>query len=83
MWEIGSFVKVISKAISGGETKELIQIGTICKIKEVCQEEDGTPYYGITPVNQEYASVLFYYLEKELEKGQIVWVPDTTMKTKS
>lgn len=50
-----------------------VPIGTICKIKEVCQEDDGTPYYGITPIDRE--DVPFYYLEKELEKGQIVWVP--------
>lgn len=78
MWEIGSFVKVMSKTISGGNTKELIPIGTICKIKEVCQEDDGTPYYGITPIDKE--DVPFYYLEKELEKGQIVWVPDAPDK---
>ena len=78
MWEIGSFVKVMSKTISGGKAKELIPIGTICKIKEVCQEDDGTPYYGITPIDRE--DVPFYYLEKELEKGQLVWVPDVPYK---
>ena len=68
MWEVGMLVKVISKTVSGGKAKELIPIGT------VCQEDDGTPYYGITPIDRE--DVPFYYLEKELEKGQIVWVPD-------
>lgn len=67
-------VKVISKTISGGRSKELIPIGTICRIKEVCREDDGTPYYGITPIDRE--DVPFYYLETELEKGRIVWVPD-------
>ena len=56
------------------------RIGTICKIKEVCQEDDGTPYYGITPIDRE--DVPFYYLEKELEKGQIVWVPDAFYENK-
>lgn len=78
MREVGNYVKVISKTISGGRSKELILIGTICKIKEVCQEYDGTPYYGITPIDKE--DVPFYYLEKELEKGQIVWVPDAPDK---
>ena len=40
----------------------------------MCREDDDTPYYGITPIDKE--DVPFYYLEKELEKGQIVWVPD-------
>lgn len=78
MREVGNYVKVISKTISGGRSKELIPIGTICKIKEVYQEDDGTPYYGITPIDRE--DVPFYYLEKELEKGQIVWVPDAPDK---
>lgn len=74
MWNIGDIVKIISKTELNGESKELLPIGTICRIEEVCQENDGTPSYGITPINQE--DVLFYYLEKELERGQIVWVPE-------
>lgn len=67
MWNIGDIVKIISKTELNGESKELLLIGTICRIEEVCQENDGTPYYGITPINQE--DVPFYYLEKELERG--------------
>ena len=78
MQEVGNYVKVISKTISGGRSKELIPIGTICRIKEVCREDDDTPYYGITPIDKE--DVPFYYPEKELEKGQIVWVPDVPYK---
>ena len=78
MREVGNYVKVISKTISGGRSKELIPIGTICRIKEVCREDDDTPYYGITSINKE--DVPFYYPEKELEKGQIVWVPDVPYK---
>lgn len=76
MWNIGDTVKIISKTELNGESKELLPIGTICRIEEVCQENDGTPYYGITPINQE--DVPFYYLEKELERGQIVWVPENS-----
>lgn len=69
MREVGNYVKVISKTISGGRSKELIPIGTICRIKEVCREDDDTPYYGITPIDKE--DVPFYYPEKELEKDRL------------
>lgn len=74
MWSIGDILKVISKTEVNGELKELLPIGTICKIKEACKEDDGTPYYGITPINKE--DVPFYYLEKELERGWLEWVPE-------
>lgn len=78
MWNIGDTVKIISKTELNGESKELLPIGTICRIEEVCQENDGTPYYGITPINQE--DVPFYYLEKELERGRLEWIPDVPHK---
>lgn len=46
----------------------------------MCWEDDDTPYYGITPIDKE--DVPFYYPEKELEKGQIVWVPDAFYENK-
>lgn len=78
MWKIGDTVKVISKTEVNDELRELLPIGTICKIKEVREEDDGTPYYGITPIDKE--DVPFYYLKKELERGQIVWIPDVPHK---
>ena len=74
MWSIGDTVKITSKTEVNGEIKELLPIGTVCKIKEVCKEDDGTPYYGITPINKE--DVPFYYLEKELERGRLEWIPE-------
>lgn len=64
MLKVNDLVKVISKTSCSDEIKELIPIGTICKVIEICYEEDGTLYYGICPINNEIYS--FYYLENEL-----------------
>lgn len=74
MWSIGDTVKIISKTELNGEVKELLPVGTVCKIVEVCKEDDGTPFYGIIPINQE--DVPFYYLEKELERGRLEWISE-------
>lgn len=50
MLKIGDTVKVISKTLCNNEMKELITIGTICKVTEIDYEKDGTPYYGIYPL---------------------------------
>lgn len=64
MLKVNDLVKVVSKTSCSDEMKELIPIGTICKVIEICYEKDGTPYYGICPINNETYS--FYYLENEL-----------------
>ena len=70
MLKVGDTVKVISKTMCNGEEREFIPIGTICKVTEIC--EDDSPYYGITPED----GYPFYYLESELEKGNLVWIPE-------
>ena len=77
MLKIGDTVRVISPAkYKNGDEEELIKIGTICTVVEVCNEnEDGTGdvWYGITDSDKRNP---FYYVEKELEKGHLEWVKD-------
>ena len=70
MLKVGDTVKVISKTMDNGEEREFIPIGTICEVTEIC-EDDNITYYGITS-----DGYTFYYLESELEKGNLVWVPE-------
>ena len=76
MLKVNDTVKVIGKTICGIKTSECIPIGTICKVTEVC-EDDNEKYYGIMPLNN-MALHPYYYLESDLEKGELKWIPDTT-----
>lgn len=71
MLKIGDTVKVISKTMCNEKETELIPIGTICTVTEVCN--DSYTYYGIMPKDRDYT---FYYLESEIEKGELVWIPE-------
>lgn len=73
MLKIGDTVKVISKTNDCDEWKEYIPIGSICAVIEIDINTDGTPYYGIQGKDN---NVPFYYLESELEKGELVWIPE-------
>lgn len=73
MLKVGDTVKVISTTLCGDEMKELIPIGTICTVTEVCMSKNT--YYGITPKDRN-DNYYFYYLESELEKGELVWIPE-------
>lgn len=76
MLKIGDTVKVISDTASHWdpeERTEYIPIGTICKVIEIINESDGTPYYGIAPLDRDD---MFCYLESELEKGHVEWIKD-------
>lgn len=73
MLKVGDTVKVIDKTMCDDTLKELIPIGTICTVTEICNEKDNSIFYGITPKDRKYT---FYYLENELEKGELVWVPE-------
>lgn len=75
MLEVGDTVKIISVTQEGEDKKEYIPIGTICKVVEVCMDNEK-PYYGISPINDSMTSVPFYYLENEIEKGHLEWVKD-------
>ena len=72
--------KVIAKTKTGdGEKKELFQIGTICKVVEVCKSDDSSHgfYYGILPMDEEntLSNCPYYYLREELELGELKWIP--------
>lgn len=73
--KVGDTVKIISKTDAGdGTIKELIPIGTICTVKEVCRNHvSGKLYYGVTQDNHDYP---YYYLRDELEAGHLEWVKD-------
>lgn len=77
MLNVHDTVKVIGKTIYEDKMTECIPIGTICKVTEVC-EDDTRKYYGIVPLN-DMASCPFYYLESDLEKGELKWIPETTI----
>ncbi len=68
MLSIGDPVKVIKPITILDKTIEFFKVGTICKVTEVCNNGE---YYVITDGNYEYC-----YLEDELEKGSLVWVPE-------
>ncbi len=68
MLSIGDSVKVIKPTMTIVGMREFFKIGTICKVSDVC---DNGAYYAITNGKSEY-----YYLEDELEKGNLVWVPE-------
>ena len=67
MLSIGDSVKVIKPTMTIVGMREFFKIGTICKVSDVC---DNGAYYAIADGRCEY----YYY---ELEKGSLVWVPET------
>lgn len=73
MLKVGDTVKVISKTMCSGIETELIPIGTICAVVGVCGTEN--PYCEILPIFPRNSRHTHYYLENELEKGELVWVP--------
>lgn len=75
MLKIGDIVKVIKPANNDGEFREYIKIGTICCITEIGHEKDGTLYYGLVPIYKPH-SVVFYYVDNEIEFGHVEWVKD-------
>lgn len=57
MLNVGDTVKVIAKTLgSDGEKHEYLPISSIGKVKEVCTEDNGRPYYGV-----EINGNTFYY----------------------
>lgn len=73
MIEVGDTVKVISATDFFGEKKELISIGTICKVVEIVVDENEI-YIMVKPLSGYYEG--FFYLPNELEKGHMEWVKD-------
>lgn len=73
MFKVGDFVKVKSLAlVAKGVRKELVPIGTICRVESVESEKDGSFYYLVRSLNNDYDKG--YYTEDELKKGRLEWV---------
>ena len=78
--KIGDIVKVIAATEDAlycdGRKREYIPIGTVCTVKEVNYEHDGSLNYGLLPVNQIDDGIYWDYLENEIEKGHLEWIKD-------
>lgn len=76
MLKVGDTVKVISDTVSHWdpeERTEYIPIGTICVVRTIDYNKDGSIFYEIKPIGENY---MFCYQENELEKGHMEWVKD-------
>lgn len=73
MINICDTVKVIGTTLNGaGEEKELIKIGTICKVTKKEKSKEGI-IVGIVPIEHpNYCE--YWYLEKDVEKGRLEWI---------
>lgn len=81
MLKVGDTVKVISKTRTFLGMQEFVPIGTICTVVETFVERDGSLYYGVRPQNDITNRICFHYLESELEKGNLVWIPEKEGET--
>lgn len=76
MIKTGDLVKVTGKTLAGdGTEKELIPIGTICKVLEAYTDEKGRAVVEIAPHDYNWNKG-YHYLEKDVEKGRLEWIPD-------
>ena len=79
MIKIGDTVKVIGKTICGNnEEVELIPIGTICLVVGTQPDNKKGNIVGVVPENNPMKNGFgeYWYLEKDVEKGHMVWVKD-------
>lgn len=77
MLEIGDTVKVIGKTLDGsGEEKELIPIGTICRVVGSYNDDKEGLIVGIKPEENSTYDVEYWYLACDVEKGHMEWVKD-------
>lgn len=75
MINVGDTVKVISATEHNGEMVEFYPIGTICRVVEKQDEE----CIGIIPYDNPFENYPYYYLDSELEKGKLEWVPNQSL----
>lgn len=74
MLEIGDMVKVIGKTLDwSGEEKELVPIGTICRVIENCHDSS---IIGIVPTDSAFYNGAYWYNVSDVEKGHFEWVKD-------
>lgn len=77
MIKVGDTVKVIGTTVAGlDENKECIKIGTICRVVGTEIDEKAGLIVGIIPEGRlpynGYSE--YWYLEKDVEKGHMIWV---------
>ena len=66
MIKVGDIVKVTGKTLCGGEEKECIPIGTICRVVETEDNAKGKPIIGIVSVTYDHEP--YWYLVFDVEK---------------
>lgn len=69
--KVNGTVKVINSTIFNGHATQLIPIGTICRVTVV--ENDNI---GLIPIFANVKQEPYFYLQDEVEKGQLIWKPD-------
>ena len=75
--QVGDTVKIIGKTLVGGVEKELIPVGTICRVMSILPDRDGRLCYGVKDERMNFQSdsgIWAYYDEKSLEKGAMIWI---------
>lgn len=77
MLKIGDTVKVIGNTIDGsGEEKELIPIGTICRVMGYYNDDKNGLTVGIVPVDSTFYIGEYWYCACDVEKGHMEWVKE-------
>lgn len=78
MIKVGDTVKVIGTTDVGGIEKELIKIGTICRVVTTENTENEGMIVGIVPENELPYSGYgeYWYFEKDVEKGHLEWIKE-------
>lgn len=77
MLTIGDTVKVKGKTMVGDEEKEIIPIGTVCRIVGVENNENEGILVGIVPENSSYNGYgEYWYFACDVEKGHWEWIKD-------
>lgn len=79
MINIGDTVKVIGTTSCGGDEKECIKIGTICRVVGIRNDEKEGLLVGIIPERKlpfnGYGD--YWYLVKDVEKGHMEWIAES------
>lgn len=77
MLKVGDTVKVIGKTVDGsGKEKELIPIGTICRVMGYYNDDRKGLTVGIRPEDAPCYIGEYWYLVCDVEKGHMEWVKD-------
>ena len=72
---VGDTVKVLGLTNCGGLEKELIPIGTICKVINIESDEEGV-VAELVALDKPNDELGYWYDIKDLEKGHLEWIKD-------